>query len=271
MNSGIRDFSGKRLKAKPSVALAQGFRMSTDVPTKRLTCSAQSVILRDARGHLVSLPWAFTVIDPAGKIGLSGIDQSGLNATTGWFYVWAISDGRRVSGLLSASRTNPRLPAGWFYRSLVAAIYCHTAPFVWRDTTVIGRRHFSAKVPVIPALPFPSEANWANLDSLGPSVVTIASVLPPNATYVYGVMGTQTTPTRPSQIALASQLSAAGATGRGIGYVVLVVSGNNAVPVGSLGFSTCGPFQLPVIVPQTLYGRGSTTEGTRVEIDGFEI
>ena len=53
--------------------------------------------------------------------GLGGLDNGSI-AYSGWYYVYVISNGVAVNGLLSASSANPVLPTGYTYFARVGAI-----------------------------------------------------------------------------------------------------------------------------------------------------
>lgn len=55
--------------------------------------------------------------------GASGLD-TGAEAASTWYYIWIIAkaDGT-VNGLLSASSSDPTMPTGYVYKTLVSAVY----------------------------------------------------------------------------------------------------------------------------------------------------
>lgn len=254
MNIGIRDFSGSRLKPDPAALLSNGLRIATDSATGRITCAADEIILRDGRGKLVILRWPATVVDPA-RIGVNGSDRSGLNILDGWFYVWAISDGKRVGGVVSNSATSPRLPAGWRYNALVAALFAGS-PFQWTEATVVGRRHWITGTPLLSGAIGTTLVNISTL----PGATPLSFLIPPNAVHLYGLMGAPTG--NRSTIALFSD------SVKVQGYVAFVASVTNAVPQD--GFGTVCPFSIPITTPQTLYAVGTTTP-SEVYVTGYEI
>jgi hypothetical protein len=53
--------------------------------------------------------------------GANGLD-TGSEAASTWYYIWIISNGSTVAGLLSTSDTSPTLPTGYTYKRLISAV-----------------------------------------------------------------------------------------------------------------------------------------------------
>lgn len=82
--------------------------------------TADELVLENVSGQ----KYTATSLNVTGDITVSGANglDAGAEASDTWYYVWVISDGTTEAALLSASSTNPTMPAGYTYKALVGAV-----------------------------------------------------------------------------------------------------------------------------------------------------
>ena len=80
-----------------------------------VSLAADEMTLQTA-GNLPYLASAVALTISGAATGANGLDAGSLAANT-WYYLYVISNGSAVAGLLSASGTAPALPGGYAYRS----------------------------------------------------------------------------------------------------------------------------------------------------------
>ncbi|MBF0351741.1 MAG: hypothetical protein HQM11_11980 [SAR324 cluster bacterium] len=89
-------------------------------PTFQISINADYLTLYGS-ANIVHIASSVSTIVDITVSGSGGLD-SGSEAPNTWYYVWTISDGTTVSGLLSTSATSPTLPSGSIYKKLVSAV-----------------------------------------------------------------------------------------------------------------------------------------------------
>jgi hypothetical protein len=82
---------------------------------------ADEIILQDTDGIPLRVTSVNLTVDIAVS-GLNGLD-TGTESSTAWYYIWVISNGTTVAGLLSASGTAPTMPSGYTYKAFVGAVH----------------------------------------------------------------------------------------------------------------------------------------------------
>lgn len=92
-----------------------------------VTCSSSTQVVINT-GSSVAMDDGTEIVTVGSNItvditssGANGLD-TGSEASDTWYYIWLISNGSTVSGLLSASSTNPTLPAGYSKKRLIGAV-----------------------------------------------------------------------------------------------------------------------------------------------------
>ncbi|MBF0353025.1 MAG: hypothetical protein HQM11_18470 [SAR324 cluster bacterium] len=95
-------------------------RPHTSNPTYQISINADYLTLYGSSNIVHIASSVSTTVDITVS-GIGGLD-SGSESPDTWYYVWAVSDGTTVSGLLSTSATSPTLPGGATYKKLVSAV-----------------------------------------------------------------------------------------------------------------------------------------------------
>lgn len=90
-------------------------------PTYQVDINADGGKLSNSTGN----PIVFTTIDITVDITASGANglDTGAEAGSTWYHIWAISNGSITAGLLSLSATAPTMPSGYTYKAYVGAVY----------------------------------------------------------------------------------------------------------------------------------------------------
>jgi len=102
-------------------------------PNNDIDVTCDEAILQDANGlgikvTNISLTITGDLDQSATGPTPNGRDDSNTDKSAStWYYIWLISDGSNVAGLLSTSPTNPNLPSGYSYKLLLDAIYNNSA------------------------------------------------------------------------------------------------------------------------------------------------
>jgi hypothetical protein len=108
--------------------------------------------------------------------GANGLD-TGAEAASTWYYVWLISDGSTMAGLLSTSAATPTMPGGYVYKTLVGASY-NDATSNLRSIYQRGNRvYFLAPNATLSAT---SNTNFASANS------ALVDEVPPMAETLFG-------------------------------------------------------------------------------------
>jgi len=95
-------------------------------PTYQVDVNADELALISPAGQKLLLDGVNETID-IGVAGLGGID-TGSEGGSVIYYIWIISNGTLVSGLLSLSASSPTMPGGYTYKRLVGEVYNNASP-----------------------------------------------------------------------------------------------------------------------------------------------
>ena len=79
-------------------------------------------LLSDTSGNAIVLPATSTVTANITASGANGLD-TGSEASSTWYYIWAIWNGSAVASLLSTSATAPTMPGGYTHKAIVGVVY----------------------------------------------------------------------------------------------------------------------------------------------------
>lgn len=144
-------------------------------PTYQVDIDADGGVLFDADGKKLTVTGVNLTVDITAS-GANGLD-TGTEANA-WYYLWVISNGTTVAGLISASAASPTLPSGYTYKSLVGAILNSSGDFIRIDQA--GSEVHRDAIIVL---------NAGTSEATNPcaSVGSFASALPPTAV---GPLGT---------------------------------------------------------------------------------
>lgn len=93
---------------------------NSGVPNTRVDVTASALTIPNVLAGAVRHSAVSFTINTA-NTGLNGMDVGTLPASS-WVYVWAISNGATVGGLISTSATAPTMPAGYTYRYRIGAM-----------------------------------------------------------------------------------------------------------------------------------------------------
>lgn len=95
-------------------------RNNSGTPNTQVDVTAASLVIPNVlAGGARHSSVAFTI--NTANTGLNGMDVGTLPASS-WVYVWAISNGATVGGLISTSSTTPTMPSGYTYRYRIGAL-----------------------------------------------------------------------------------------------------------------------------------------------------
>ena len=119
----VPDATGTTSLADPVVGSAKSLKITNNPtnPNYQLDVTADAVVMENSSSVSLKLAtWSVTVDITAS--GANGLD-TGAEANSTWYYIWAIYDGTNKRGLISASATAPTMPAGYTYKALIGAWY----------------------------------------------------------------------------------------------------------------------------------------------------
>lgn len=112
--TGISDFSVRDFSRGLVI------QNNTISPNNQIVIEANEIILQDINDKSVRVTNVSLTVDIA-LSGVNGLD-TGSEAANTWYYIWVIYDSSTAAGLLSTSSTNPAMPIGYAYKSLLGAI-----------------------------------------------------------------------------------------------------------------------------------------------------
>ncbi len=103
-------------------------------PTYQMDIDADSITLTDG-----SVTYDATSVNLTADITASGANglDTGSEANSTFYSVWAIYNGTTVAGLLSLSATAPTMPSGYTYKRRVGWVYNDSSGNLW-DTRQVG-------------------------------------------------------------------------------------------------------------------------------------
>lgn len=119
----VQDLTGTISLCEPIIGASKGFTLKRNAtnPNYQLDLAATAIVLHNTSNLALQLQtWSLTVDITAS--GANGLD-TGAEANSTWYYVWAIYDGTNKRGLISTSSTAPTMPSGYTYKALVGAVY----------------------------------------------------------------------------------------------------------------------------------------------------
>lgn len=113
------------------------------------------------------------------NVGLNGMDVGTLPASS-WVYIWAISNGATVGGLVSTSSTAPTMPTGYTYRYRIGAMLTDSSNHFMRTlqhgNKTIYKVTAGSNTTVLPVLRNIGAAAW--------TAVSVTSFVPPTASQI---------------------------------------------------------------------------------------
>lgn len=139
-------------------------------PEKQMDIDADEVILHNSSSEALRVSSVNLTVDVTVS-GVNGLD-SGSESNV-WYYLYVITNGTTIAGLLSESSTSPTMPSGYEYKALVGAIYNSSGDFIniYQQGNRVGRER-------IEVLTNGSEGT--------PTSISLSSIVPPSATKISG-------------------------------------------------------------------------------------
>lgn len=94
---------------------------NTGNPLFQMDIDADEVLLQDSTGN----PSRETGVNLTVDITVSGANglDTGVEASSTWYFLWVISNGITTAGLLSLSSSAPTMPTGYTFKALVGAVF----------------------------------------------------------------------------------------------------------------------------------------------------
>lgn len=228
-----------------------------------LTVAADEVVVKNSANQsylLTGLSGGVTV-NIAAAVGINALD-TGAEASSTWYYIWAVWDGTTAGCLLSTSSTTPSV-ANFVYthKALIGAVrndgssnfisFTQQDRQIWLNLTVL----FTAKAPA------GSNTYEAYQAGGGGSDVDLRTLVPPIAKRLQGVSGFSTN--NNGAVAIAGDANGLGATS---------IAGNSAGAITLDGFDWSGRFEIPLKTAQTFYWKAhNTSANSRVSLSGYAI
>lgn len=185
----------------------------------------------------VATPLASFTVDITVVGAVNGLD-TGAKANNTWYYLYMISNGTTIGGLLSASGTSPTLPSGYIFSKLIGAIYVNSGG------TFITINQQANRVSIAP-----TEVVTAQNPTTATAVVMSAAV-PTTAIAAWGYFSA------PSSYTSYLAPWASGTSGLGT--------------VEAVGSATI-PFWLPVVSQALYYWVSGSSGSISVWVSGFEL
>jgi hypothetical protein len=185
----------------------------------------------------VATPLASFTVDITVVGAVNGLD-TGAKASNTWYYLYMISNGTTIGGLLSASGTSPTLPSGYIFSKLIGAIYVNSGG------TFITINQQANRVSIAP-----TEVVTAQNPTTATAVVMSAAV-PTTAIAAWGYFSA------PSSYTSYLAPWASGTSGLGT--------------VEAVGSATI-PFWLPVVSQALYYWVSGSSGSINIWVSGFEL
>jgi hypothetical protein len=91
-----------------------------------VTITADEMLMQDSNDSILRVE-SFSSIANITESGAGGLD-TGSEAADTWYYIWGIGNATISNSLLSASATDPTLPSGYTFKSLLGAVRNNSAP-----------------------------------------------------------------------------------------------------------------------------------------------
>lgn len=217
-------------------------------PNTKVDIAADEIALKNtANGRTFLASAAAVTVDIGLGVAVNGLDV-GAEAANTWYYMWVISDGVTVSGLISLSSTAPTMPGAYIYKALVGAVR-NDAGSNFMAMWQTGREVF-----------FPTQQVFSSAaGSLTYVIQTLATFVPPNAKIALGNAGESTANT--GGVAVAGDVN-------GTGEVAIVGTNGNAVST----FTVSGMFRVPMITAQNVYWKADNIAARyRMAVSGYVL
>lgn len=130
------------------------------------------------------------------NVGLNGMDVGTLPASS-WVYVWAISNGATVGGLVSTSATSPTMPAGYTYRYRIGAMVTDGSSNFYRTMQKGARAAYvvtaATNTPAPRAITAQSGGGFGNISTPVYVAFSVSAVVPPTAALLHLQLMTRAT------------------------------------------------------------------------------
>ncbi|WP_439392320.1 hypothetical protein ACRQ5Q_22245 [Bradyrhizobium sp. PMVTL-01] len=126
---------------------------------------------------------AFTI--NCATIGANGMDTGSL-PTSGWVYIYAISDGASIAGLASTSSSSPTMPLGYIYKKRIGAMRTDSSAHFMRTLQKNSRTKYVVTAATNTVVP-PAIVNQAGaIGNVNGTYVafSVSSVVPPTASMI---------------------------------------------------------------------------------------
>lgn len=164
-----------------------------------VTVAADEVVLKTSNGLPMLAASVSLTVDFTAGVALNGLETGATRTTSTWYYLWLISDGTNVRGVLEtagtgdgALSTGPDLTnaafAGYIYQGLVGRVRLNATgageivPFYQSD-----RKVFSVEQVVLNAKAASVNDTWQVL--AGADVTAFRAAVPPDAKLTSGFIG----------------------------------------------------------------------------------
>jgi hypothetical protein len=218
-------------------------------PNTKWDVSVDAAILEDTNGNALKFGSKSLTID-CGATGANGMDTGSLAAST-WYYVFLVSNGATVAGLISLSATAPTLPSGYSYKLFLGAVQTDASSHLLSFAHMDNLCSFAARNAYFATTGVPTTYTALN----------IASLVPPSAKTVDGIVGAGNGNFCASFVASSSDGKSAK-----IGFFPAFGTTLDNWNGGS-NFEN-----LPILTSQTIYQKSFVSTGEmRVDITGFRV
>lgn len=167
---------------------------NTGTPNTKVDVAGDEIVLKSAAGQTVLGQPVAVTIDATVSGAANGLDAGGLAAST-WYYIWLISDGTTVAGLLSLSSTAPTLPGVFTFKALVGTVVTDATSH-FRSFYQTGKRVMIVDTNIFNATT--GVTAWTQLS--GAALTAYQAVVPPIATGLSGNAGASTTSVRMMEV-----------------------------------------------------------------------
>jgi len=268
--------TGRELNASASAVVASCRNLiaknNSGTPNSKVDVTADEIVLKDSSSRMFLARSVSLTIDIALGVALNGLETGGTESASHWYYLWLISDGTNVRGVLEdagadpgAQPAGPDLSGGAFtgytYQALFGVVRndgsSNFVTFYQQDRTVFlnDTNLFTAKTAGASATYEAYSAGGGGGD------VDLRTVIPPNAKRLRGTIGG-------SNSGVSHGVSIA-ANASGLGAVTAV--GERA---GSSlnGFFIGGGFDIPLQTAQTFYWQTSNNGArSRCNVSGYAL
>lgn len=222
-----------------------------------LEINADEIILKNGISDSVVAAFTSTsdlVISDGGDLGL----DTGSEATSTWYYIWAMYDSSDASTTFkfSASATNPTM-GDYTHKALIGAIYNDSSG----NLIKINQRDRWVDIALQNVIHDQVVSSADTYES-----VSLSTIVPDIATAVKGIHGTS------NNSAAGSLVTVCAADANGVGEIFSHTYSHSGLKV--YNFEQATPFQVTLSTAQTLYWKANTAganDGVRIDITGYAI